>query len=180
MGPGMPYAVGAKFGHPDRPVIACVGDGAMQMNGMNELITIRRYWQEWDDPRLIALVLHNNDLNQVTWEMRAMAGAPKFEATQVLPDVNFAGFAESLGLQGIRVEKPDDIADAWDRALNADRPTVIDALTDPNVPPIPPHATPDQIKEATASILKGDPDAWQVVKTGVKEKVQEFLPGRKS
>ncbi|MGI8574687.1 MAG: thiamine pyrophosphate-requiring protein [Egibacteraceae bacterium] len=180
MGPGMPYAVGAKFGHPDRPVIACVGDGAMQMNGMNELITVSRYWQEWGDPRLIALVLHNNDLNQVTWEMRAMAGAPKFEATQVLPDVNFAGFAESLGLQGIRVGKPEDIADAWDRALAADRPTVIDALTDPNVPPIPPHATPDQIKEATSAILKGDPDAWQVVKTGVKEKVQEFLPGGKS
>ncbi|MBW3603479.1 MAG: thiamine pyrophosphate-requiring protein [Actinobacteria bacterium] len=177
MGPGMPYAVGAKFGHPDRPVIACVGDGAFQMNGMNELITVSKYWQEWDDPRFIVLILHNNDLNQVTWEMRAMGGFPKFEQTQVLPSVNYADYAKLLGLDGIRVEKPDDIAPAWDRALAAQRPTVIDALCDPEVPPIPPHATPEQIKEATQAVLKGDPDAWHLIKTGAKQKVQEFLPG---
>ena len=90
MGPGVPYAIGAKFAHPDRPVIAFVGDGAMQMNGMAELITIKRYWQEWADPRLIVAVLHNDDLNQVTWEMRAMGGARRSRESQALPDVDFA------------------------------------------------------------------------------------------
>lgn len=179
MGPGVPYAIGAKFGHPDRPVIACVGDGAFQMNGMNELITIAKYWQEWQDPRLIVLILHNNDLNQVTWEMRAMGGFPKFEQTQVLPSIDYADYARLLGLDGIRVDTPDDIGSAWDRALNADRPTLIDALCDPEVPPIPPHATPEQIKQATQAIVKGDADAWHLVKTGARQKVQEFLPGRK-
>lgn len=179
MGPGVPYAIGAKFAHPDRPVIATVGDGAMQMNGMAELITVSRYWQEWSDPGLIVLVLHNNDLNQVTWEMRAMAGAPKFEQSQVIPDVDYAAFAASLGLKSMRVEKPEEIAEAWNVALASDRPVVIDALCDPEVPPIPPHATSEQIKEATASLAKGDPAAWDVVRTGTKQKVQEFLPGTK-
>lgn len=179
MGPGMPYAVGAKFGHPDRPVIACVGDGAFQMNGMNELITVAKYWQEWDDPRFVVLILHNNDLNQVTWEMRAMGGFPKFEQTQVLPSVDYADYARLLGLDGIRVDNPDDIGPAWDQALRADRPTLIDALCDPEVPPIPPHATPEQITKATQAIVKGDADAWHLVTTGAKQKVQEFLPGRK-
>lgn len=179
MGPGVPYAIGAKFGRPDRPVIATVGDGAMQMNGMAELITIARYWPEWTDPRLIVLVLHNNDLNQVTWEMRAMAGAPKFEQSQILPDVDYAAFAASLGLASRRVEKPEHIPDAWDAALASDRPTVIDALCDPEVPPIPPHATTEQIKEVTASMVKGDPETWDVIRTGTKQKVQEFLPGTK-
>lgn len=110
----MPYAIGAKFGHPDRPVIACVGDGAFQMNGMNDLITITKYWQEWRDPRLIALVLHNNDLNQVTWELRAMGGFPKVEQTQVLPDVDYARYAELLRLRGIRVDTPDAVGVARD------------------------------------------------------------------
>lgn len=179
MGPGVPYAIGAKFAHPERPVIATVGDGAMQMNGMAELITISRYWEEWTNPTLIVLVLHNNDLNQVTWEMRAMAGAPKFEESQVIPDVDYAAFAASLGLKSLRVEKPDQIADAWDAALAADRPVVIDALCDPEVPPIPPEATSEQIKEATAALAKGDPNAWDVIRTGTKLKVQEFLPGTK-
>ena len=109
MGPGVPYAIGAKFAHPLRPVIAFAGDGAMQMNGMAELITIKRYWQEWDDPRLIVAVLHNNDLNQVTWEMRAMAGAPKFVESQALPDVDFAGFAAGLGLNALSVKDPEEL-----------------------------------------------------------------------
>ncbi|MBO0880272.1 MAG: thiamine pyrophosphate-requiring protein, partial [Mycobacterium sp.] len=121
MGPGVPYAIGAKFAHPDRPAIAFVGDGAMQMNGLAELITIKRYYTSWSDPRLIVLVLHNNDLNQVTWELRAMGGAPKFEESQTLPDVSYAGFARSLDLEGIEVDKPDAIGPAWDRALAADR-----------------------------------------------------------
>src|SRR3954464_10358880 len=178
MGPGVPYGIGAKFAHPDRPVVVFAGDGAMQMNGLAELITISRYWPEWSDPRLVVAVLHNDDLNQVTWEMRAMAGAPKFVESQALPDVDFAGFAGSLGLAALHVDKPDEIAPAWDRALAADRPTVLDVRCDPNVPPVPPHATFDQMKSAASALLHGDEDRWGVVKQGVKTKLQEFLPHR--
>jgi pyruvate dehydrogenase (quinone) len=176
MGPGVPYGIGAKFGHPDRPVFVFAGDGAMQMNGLAELITIKHYWRDWSDPRLVIAVLHNDDLNQVTWEMRAMEGAPKFAESQTLPSVDYAGFAASLGLEGVAVDKPGDIGPAWDRALAADRPTVLDVRCDPNVPPIPPHATLDQMKDAGRAILKGDQDRWGVVKEGVKTKIQEFLP----
>ena len=176
MGPGVPYGIGAKFGNPDSPVVVFAGDGAMQMNGLAELITIKHYWQEWADPRLIIAVLHNDDLNQVTWEMRAMEGAPKFTESQTLPSIDYAGFAASLGLQAIAVDKPGDIGPAWDRALAADRPTLLDVRCDPNVPPIPPHATLDQVKDAGRAILKGDQDRWGIVKEGVKTKVQEFLP----
>ena len=180
MGPGVPYGIGAKFGNPDRPVIVFAGDGAMQMNGMAELITIKHYWQQWADPRLVIAVLHNNDLNQVTWELRAMEGSPKFTESQALPDVDFAGFAASLGLQAITVTSPGDIGAAWDRALAADRPTLLDVHTDPNVPPIPPHATFEQMKDAAEAMLKGDPDRWGVIREGVKTKVQEFLPHKDS
>ena len=176
MGPGVPYGIGAKFGHPDRPVIVFEGDGAMQMNGLAELITIKHYWHEWADPRLIIAVLHNDDLNQVTWEMRAMEGAPKFSESQTLPDVDYAAFAASLGLQGINVDKPGDLGPAWNRALAADRPTVLDVRTDPSIPPIPPHATFEQAKDAAKAILKGDEDARSVIVEGIKTKVQEFLP----
>ena len=179
MGPGVPYAIGAKFAHPNRPAIALVGDGAMQMNGLAELITIKRYWQEWSDPRLIVAVLHNDDLNQVTWEMRAMEGAPKFVESQSLPDIDYAAFALGLGLHGINVEHPDAVGPAWDNALAADRPTVLDVRCDPNVPPIPPHATFEQMKDAGLSLLHGDEDRWGVLRQGLKQKAQEFLPGRK-
>ena len=180
MGPGVPYGIGAKFGHPDRPVIVFAGDGAMQMNGLAELITIKHYWEQWADPRLIVAVLHNDDLNQVTWEMRAMEGAPKFTQSQRLPDVDYAAFAASLGLEAISVDKPGDVGPAWDRALAADRPAVLDVRTDPDVPPIPPHATFEQAKDAAAAMLKGDEDRRGVIVEGVKTKVQEFLPHRDS
>jgi pyruvate dehydrogenase (quinone) len=177
MGPGVPYAIGAKFAHPERPAIAFAGDGAMQMNGLNELITIKKYWQEWSDPRLVVAILHNNDLNQVTWEMRAMEGAPKFEESQVLPDVNYAAFAASLGLAAETITDPAHLGPAWDRALTADRPTVLDVHCDANFPPIPPHATVEQMKDAALSLLKGDADRWDIIKQGIKTKAQEFLPG---
>jgi pyruvate dehydrogenase (quinone) len=176
MGPGVPYAIGAKFGNPDRPVIALAGDGAMQMNGLAELITIKHYWQRWEDPRLVVAVLHNNDLNQVTWEMRAMGGAPSFTQSQTLPDVDYAGFARSLGLGAVAVDKPDQIGDAWEAALTADRPTVLDVRTDPDVPPIPPHSTYEQMKDAASALVKGDSRRWGIIKEGTKTKLQEFLP----
>jgi pyruvate dehydrogenase (quinone) len=180
MGPGVPYAIGAKFAHPDRPVIALVGDGAMQMNGMAELITIARYRELWSDPRCVVCVLHNNDLNQVTWELRAMGGSPKFEESQSLPDVDYAGFARSIGLDGINVDNPDDLGAAWDRALSTSGPTVLDVRCDPEVPPIPPHATIEQVKSVTEAVLKGDPEAFHLIAQGIRTKAQEILPGGKS
>ncbi|HEY7859702.1 MAG TPA: thiamine pyrophosphate-requiring protein [Candidatus Nanopelagicales bacterium] len=176
MGPGVPYGIGAKFAHPDRPTIVFAGDGAMQMNGLAELITVKHYWQDWSDPRLVVAVLHNDDLNQVTWEMRAMEGAPKFVESQQLPDVSYEGFARSLGLNGISVDKPEDVGPAWDRALSSDRPTVLDVRTDPDVPPIPPHATLEQMKDSAEALLKGDANRWGIIREGMKTKVQEFLP----
>ncbi|QES44809.1 thiamine pyrophosphate-requiring protein [Streptomyces venezuelae] len=177
MGCGVPYAIGAKFAHPDRPAIALVGDGAMQMNGMAELITAAKYRHRWDDPRLVVGVWNNQDLNQVTWEMRAMEGAPSFLPSQSLPDVRYAEFARSIGLTGIRVERPEEVEPAWRAALDASGPVVIDFRTDLAVPPIPPHATWDQMEATASSILKGDADRASVVKQGLKAKVQEFLPG---
>jgi pyruvate dehydrogenase (quinone) len=177
MGPGVPYAIGAKFAHPERPAIAIVGDGAMQMNGLAELITVAKYWRQWADPRLIVAVLNNRDLNQVSWEMRAMEGAPQFLPSQELPDVPYARVAENFGLLGISVDKPEQVEDAWQQALAADRPCLIEFRTDPAVPPIPPHADWDQVKATVSAVLHGDSDRVGMVRQGVKAKVQEFLPG---
>lgn len=176
MGCGIPYAIAAKLAHPHRPVIALVGDGAMQMNGNAELITIAQYWRNWSDPRFTILVLHNNDLNQVTWEMRAFEGDPKFEASQELFDFPFARYAELLGLRGIRVDRPDQLGNAWDEALSADRPTVLEAITDPNVPPLPPNITFDQARKFTRSIIKGDPDALNIIRRSAEGMARRIRP----
>jgi len=177
MGPAVPYAIGAKFAFPDRPVVALTGDGAMQMNGMAELLTISRYRERWADQRLVVCVFHNGDLNQVTWELRAMGGAPKFEESQTLPEVSYADFARGIGLAGVAIDKPGDIGPAWEQAFASNIPTVLDIRCDPEVPPIPPHATFDQLKSMTEAVLKGDPNAWHLVTQGLKTKLQEFLPG---
>jgi pyruvate dehydrogenase (quinone) len=178
MGPGVPYAIAAKFAHPDRVAIALVGDGAMQMNGLNELITITKYWQRWSDPRLIVLVLNNRDLNQVTWEQRALEGDPKFEASQDIPDFPYARYAELVGLKGVRVESPDEIADAWDEVLGADRPALLEAVTDPEVPPLPPHITFEQARHFVLSVARGDSGRRAMIEQSFKAKLMEYLPGR--
>ncbi|KKW90635.1 thiamine pyrophosphate-requiring protein [Sphingobium chungbukense] len=177
MGAGVPYAIAAKFAHPDRPVIASVGDGAMQMNNMAELITIAKYWQRWSDPRLIVCVLNNEDLNQVTWEQRVMEGNPKFEATQKLPDVPYHRFAEMIGLAGILVDDPDKLGAAWDQALISPRPVVLEVKTDPEVPPLPPHITLDQAKKFTSMLAKGDPDEGGAIKGAVKQVLANVFGG---
>ena len=174
MGPGATYALGAKFAHPDRPVIAALGDGTMQMFGFNALIDIGKYWQRWSDPRLIFLVLNNQDLNQVTWEQRVLAGDPKLDASQNIPDFPYARFAEMLGFRGIRVDSPDQVADAWEEALAADRPVLYEAVTDPEVPPLPPHIRFEQAKQMAQALAKGDPNAMRIVKQSLKGKLQEF------
>ena len=178
MGPGVPYAIAAKFCHPKRPAVALVGDGAMQMNGMAELITAKKYFHQWEDPRLVVLVLNNQDLNQVTWEQRALQGDPENPMTQTIPEVNYAAFAELIGLKGIRVETPDEIEGAWDEAFSADRPVVVDALCDPSVPPLPPHISVKQARAFVSALRKGDPHRRDVITQAFKEKILEFLPGR--
>lgn len=159
MGSAMPYAFAAKMAHPGRLVVALVGDGAMQMNGMNCLITIARHWQAWSDPRLIVLVLNNRDLNFVTWEQRGMAGEPKFEASQRLPDVAYADYARLLGLDGVRVERPGELAPALDAAFSATKPFVLDIVSEANIPPMPPHITRSQAAQYYEAIEKGEPEA---------------------
>lgn len=163
----MPYAVAAKFAYPDRPVICTIGDGAFQMLGMNELLTVKRHWQEWADPRFIVMVLHNNDLAQVSFEMR-QAGDPKYEASQTLPDMDYAGYAELLGFTGIRVNDPTQVGAAWDAALAADRPVLLDIWTDPNVPPLPAHITIEQATGFVQALLKRDPSEGPLVKEAVR------------
>ncbi len=178
MGSGVPYAIGAKFAYPHRVVVACVGDGAMQMNGINELITIAKYWKEWSDPRLVVLVLNNRDLNQVTWEMRAMSGDPKLEASQDIPDFPFARYAELLGLEGIKVERPDELGPAFDRAFAARRPVVVEAYTDPDVATFPPHIRFEEMKDFTYAILKGDPDSGGIVRQALKQAWASVKPAK--
>jgi pyruvate dehydrogenase (quinone) len=177
MGCAVPYAIAAKFAYPEAPVIALVGDGAMQMNGMAELITIAKYRERWADGRLVIMVLNNRDLNQVTWEQRAMEGDPKFEGSQSLPDVDYARFAELIGLAGIRVEDPAGVGPAWDRALTADRPTVIDFVVDPEVAALPPHITLEQAKAFASAVLGGDPNSRQLITQSLRQKIAGVLPG---
>ncbi|MGF6852486.1 thiamine pyrophosphate-requiring protein [Paraburkholderia sp. CI3] len=177
MGAAVPYAIAAKFAYPERPVIALVGDGAMQMNNMAELITVAKYWQGWSDPRWICMVLNNGDLNQVTWEQRVMEGDPKFEASQSIPSVPYHRFAEMIGLKGIYVDNPDQMATAWDDALASNRPVVIEVKADPNVPPLPPHVTLAQAKAFVETLMKGDPDQGNVVVETAKQVLGAVLPG---
>ncbi|HET7403307.1 MAG TPA: thiamine pyrophosphate-requiring protein, partial [Usitatibacter sp.] len=179
MGPAVPYAIAAKFAHPSRPALALAGDGAMQMNGINGLVTIAKYWRRWADPRLVVMVLNNGDLNQVTWEQRVMEGDPKYAASQDVPRFDYAAYAELLGLGGIRVERPDQVAPAWEAAFRAARPTVIDVHADPNVPPIPPHVSMKQAKDYVRALLKGDVDAVGIVKASMKEMWAELVPAGK-
>jgi pyruvate dehydrogenase (quinone) len=179
MCPGVPYAIAAKFCFPDRVAIALVGDGAMQMLGNNGLITIAKYWKEWSDPRLVILVLNNRDLNQVTWEQRAMSGDPKYEASQDLPDFPYARYAELLGLRGIFVDKPEQIGAAWEQAFAADRPVVLEAYTDPNVPTLPPHITFKQAEAYAKALIKGDPEEIGIIKQTFKDALETVLPHKK-
>ncbi|MEA2663276.1 MAG: hypothetical protein QOI11_220 [Candidatus Eremiobacteraeota bacterium] len=180
MGSGVPYAIAAKFAYPERVAICLTGDGAMQMNGLNELITVARYWQRWSDPRLVFVVNNNRDLAQVSWEMRIESGVPKFPGSQTLPDVPYARFAEMLGFVGIRVERPEDLDAAWDAVLRADRPALLEVLTDRNVPFLPAHISVEQAKAFTSALLHGDPDEGPVFVQSVKGVIAGLLPGHES
>lgn len=176
MGAAVPYAIAAKYAHPHRPVIALVGDGAMQMNNMAELITVAKYWRNWTDKRWIVCVFNNEDLNQVTWEQRVMEGDPKFEASQQIPNVPYHRFAELIGLKGIYVDNPKNMGAAWDEALASDRPVVLEVKTDPEVPPLPPHITLEEAKKFTTTLLKGDPEEAGVITGAARQVLSAVLP----
>ncbi len=178
MVPGVPYAIAAKFAYPDRVAIALVGDGAMQMGGMAEMLTAMKYYKTWADPRLIVLVLTNEDLNQVTWEQRVMEGDPQFKASQEIPYVDYAAYAEQIGLKGIKLSNSSEIEEGWRSALSADRPVIISALSDPNEPPLPPHITLEQAESFAKSVLADPADGLPGAVESLREKVHEFIPGR--
>jgi pyruvate dehydrogenase (quinone) len=175
MCPGVPYAIAAKFAYPERVPVALVGDGAMQMMGINELITLAKYYKRWPDPRLVILVLNNQDLNMVSWEQRVMVGDPKFEGSQDVPAFNYAVYAQMLGLDGVRIEKEEDIVPGLRQAFASQRPVVIDVLTDPSVPPLPPHISLKQAKAFGSAIIKGDVNAWDMIRQTYKEVVDNYL-----
>ncbi|MFG3200893.1 thiamine pyrophosphate-requiring protein [Streptomyces sp. NPDC048192] len=181
MGPGTPYAIAARFAYPDRPVIAFVGDGAFQMNGMNEMITVKRYLDRLSGPApFVFCVFNNQDLNQVTWEQRAMAGDPKYPASQEIPDVPYAAYAQLLGLKGIVCDDPARVGSAWDEALACDRPVVLEFKVDNEIAPIPPHIMKAQGKKAAMAALH-DPEKAGITAKGVRQKLTEYaehLPGR--
>jgi pyruvate dehydrogenase (quinone) len=178
MGGGLPYGIAAKFAHPERPVFALLGDGAMQMNGVNELITVAKYWREWTDPRFALLVLNNRDLSFVSWEQRSSEGTPKFDDSQLLPDVDYAAWARSLGMGGVRVDDPAQVGAAWDAALTADRPMVIDAVVDPAELMIPPHFTLEQARNTAESVVRGDSDWRGILRRGLPTAAATLLPHR--
>jgi pyruvate dehydrogenase (quinone) len=178
MGAAVPYAIAAKYAHPDRPVIGLVGDGAMQMNNMAELITVAKYWRDWADHRFIICVFNNEDLNQVTWEQRVMEGDPKFEASQSIPNLPYHRFAELIGLKGLFVDRPEDLGPAWDEALASDRPVLLEVKTDPEVPPMPPHLTFEQVKKLTTTLIKGDPNQEGVIRGTVRQVLSSVLPAK--
>ncbi|HEY2619448.1 MAG TPA: thiamine pyrophosphate-requiring protein [Acetobacteraceae bacterium] len=179
MGAAVPYAIAAKIAHQDRPVIALVGDGAMQMNNMAELITVAKYWRDWSNPKWVVCVFNNQDLNQVTWEQRVQEGDPKFNATQQIPDVPYHRFAELIGLRGIYVDNPDRLAAAWDEALASECPVVLEVKTDPEVPPLPPHITFKQAKNFMSAIVAPDPNERGMLLGAAKEMISTVFPGRK-
>jgi pyruvate dehydrogenase (quinone) len=175
MGCAIPYAIAAKFAYPDRTVIAFAGEGAMQMNGNEELLTISKYWQSWASPNINICVINNHDLNMVTWEQRMMEGDPKFDATQVTPEFNYAAYAESIGFMGMRIDSPDQIVEAWHHALAADRPVLIEAITDPEISPFPDHVMMERAGKLASSVAKGDAAAMQYTGHILQQKVEDEL-----
>lgn len=176
MCPGMPYTIAAKFAYPDRVPIGIIGDGAMQMLGINGLITVSKYWKQWSNPQFIILVLNNGDLNMVTWEQRVMSGDPRFATSQDVPDFAYADYAKMLGLDGIKVERQEDVPKALDEAFAMKRPVVIDVVTDPSVPMMPPHVSFEQAVNFMSSIVKGDAKSAEMIKQAYKEVVDKYFP----
>ncbi|PZE25689.1 thiamine pyrophosphate-requiring protein [Curtobacterium sp. MCBD17_028] len=153
----MPYAVAAKLAHSDKTVVCTIGDGAFQMLGMNELITVKKYMQQWETKQFIIVVMHNDDLAQVSWEMRTEDGNPLWRGSQDVESMDYAGYAELLGFRGVQVRSDDQVESAVAEAFAHDGVTLIDAYVSRNVPPLPPHITREYALNTAKSLLKGDP-----------------------
>jgi pyruvate dehydrogenase (quinone) len=179
MGAAVPYAIAAKFARPDRPVIALVGDGAMQMNNMAELITVAKYWRRWVNPKWIVCVWNNEDLNQVTWEQRVQEGNPKYNPSQQIPNVPYHKFGELIGLKGIYVDDPERLGAAWDEALASDTPVVLEVKTDPEVPPLPPHITLEQARNFASMLIEVDPSEGHLLADTARQLLSSILPGNR-
>jgi pyruvate dehydrogenase (quinone) len=169
----MPYAVAAKFAYSDRTVVCTIGDGAFQMLGMNELITIKKYQSRWKNRRFIIVVMHNDDLSQVSWEMRTEDGNPVWRTAQDVESVDYAGWAELLGFSGVRVKSDDEIEGALDTAFATDGVTLVDAYVTRNAPPLPPHITKEFAKLTGEAFLKGDPFAIDAIRDSAQALVAE-------
>lgn len=177
LGAATPYALAAKMAYPSRAVIGFIGDGAMQMNGLNVMITVSKYWEKWPDPRFIIMVLNNEDLNQVTWEERVQLGEGKTPLTQTIPNFAYHKYAELLGLKGIYCDDPDKIGAAWEEALAAGRPVVMNMKADPNVPPLPPHITLKDAKNFV-TMMADEPELASVIENSAKQILAGILPGK--
>ncbi len=113
----------------------------------------------------------------MTWEERVQLGVGKTESTQSIPDFPYARYADLIGLKGVYVDDPEKVGAAWDEALSADRPVILEARTDPNVPPLPPHITLEEARHFM-TMLETEPERGSVVKNSVKELVASVLPGK--
>ena len=177
LGAATPYALAAKMAYPHRPVIGFIGDGAMQMNGLNVMITASKYWRRWSNPRFILMVLNNEDLNQVTWEERVQLGDGKTPLTQTIPNFPYHEYAELLGLKGIYCDDPERIGAAWDEALASNCPVIMNMKADPNVPPLPPHITLKDAKNFV-TMMADEPELGSVIKNSAKQMLAGLLPGK--
>ena len=171
MCPAIPYALAAKLAFPDRPVVATLGDGAMEMLGVNALIDVARYRDRWSDPRLVVCVLDDRDLNMVTWEQRTTSGDPRLPDSQDVPPFDHAGFARLLGLEGVLVEDPDKLGDAWDHVLSCGRPAVLQVRTDPEIAPLPPHVDASMARKLGRAVLRRDEGGRSMVRKALRDQL---------
>ena len=177
LGAATPYALAAKMAYPHRPVIGFIGDGAMQMNGLNVMITVSKYWRRWSNPHFILMVLNNEDLNQVTWEERVQLGKGKTPLTQTIPNFPYHKYAELLGFKGIYCDDPEQVGAAWDEALACDRPVIMNMKADPDVPPLPPHITLKDAKNFM-TMMADEPELASVIKNSARQMLASVLPGK--
>jgi len=175
MGSAVPYAIAAKLAHPDRPVVAFLGDGAAQMGGLMELATAQRYADRWTEPTFVVCIFNNRDLNMVTWEQRVLAGDPEYPASQTLPDLPYARIAELIGLKGIRVDQPELLPVALEDAFTCGVPVVVEAVVDPDIPPMPPHVSFEQGANLVQALLRGDPDRSGVLRKTLRAKLEDLI-----
>ncbi len=167
MANGFPYSIGAQIAHPDRQVVAIVGDGAFTML-MGELATCVKYKLP-----VKVIVFKNNTLGMIKWEQMVMEGTPEFGVE--LEPIDFAKFAEAFGAAGFTIEDPKDARSVLERALAHDGPAIVQAVVDPNEPPLPPKISRDQAMHFAEALAKGQPDRIKIALTATKDLVRQVI-----